>query len=98
MEKAYLIISGLLSKTGSYGRETLTIGRRQFEDESFALGNPREEVVYFDQDLSWEKEVETFVECIRNDMPIDMSSSDDALKVMQLIEAAYKNDKMSVLK
>jgi predicted dehydrogenase len=97
MEKAYLIISGLLSKTGSYGRETLTIGRRQFEDESFALGNPREEVVYFDQDLSWEKEVETFVEYIRNDILVNMSSSNDALKVMQLIEAAYKNDKMSIL-
>lgn len=98
MERAYLIVSGLLSKTGSYGRETLTIGSRQFEDESFALGNPREEVVYFDQDLSWEKEVEAFVECIRNDTPVSMSSSNDALKVMQLVDAAYKNDKMSVLK
>ncbi|HLA82978.1 MAG TPA: Gfo/Idh/MocA family oxidoreductase, partial [Thermoleophilia bacterium] len=39
----YLVASGLLSQTGSYGREQLVIGRRQFEDEALALGNPREE-------------------------------------------------------
>lgn len=97
LEKAYLIVSGLLSKTGSYGREMLTIGRRQFEDESFALGNPREEVVYFDQDLSWEKEVEQFVECISNDTPVVMSSSKDALKVMKIIDDVYRNEKLGYL-
>ena len=30
--EGYIIVRGLLSKTGSYGRETLTIGARQFED------------------------------------------------------------------
>lgn len=98
LEKAYLIVQGLLSKTGSYGRETLIIGRRQFEDESFALGNPREEVVYFDQDLSWEKEVETFIECIKKDKKIEMSSSYDALKVMEIIDTAYKDDSLKILK
>lgn len=92
LENAYLIVSGLLSKTGSYGRETLTIGRRQFEDETFALGNPREEVVYFDQDLSWEAEVSRFIDCIINDKKIDSSSSHDALKVMEIIDQAYKNN------
>lgn len=92
LEDAYLIVSGLLSKTGSYGRETLTIVRRQFEDETFALGNPREEVVYFDQDLSWATEVNKFIEYIVNDKKVDNSSSDDALKVMEIIERAYTND------
>jgi len=92
LEDAYLIVSGLLSKTGSYGRETLTIGRRQFEDETFALGNPREEVVYFDQDLSWEAEVNKFIGYITNDKKVDDSSSYDALKVMEIIERAYKNN------
>ncbi|MFH1379219.1 MAG: Gfo/Idh/MocA family oxidoreductase, partial [bacterium] len=92
LEKAYLIISGLLSKTGSYGRETLVIGRRQFEDEAFALGNPREEVVYFDQDLSWAIEVQTFVQYILEDKKVLNSSSEDALKVMELIEKIYQDD------
>lgn len=92
LEDAYLIVSGLLSKTGSYGRETLTIGRRQFEGETFALGNPREEVVYFDQDLSWEAEVTKFIDYITNNKKVDDSSSYDALKVMEIIERVYKNN------
>ncbi|MFH1283586.1 MAG: Gfo/Idh/MocA family oxidoreductase [bacterium] len=92
LEKAYLIVSGLLSKTGSYGREMLTIGMRQFEDESFALGNPREEVVYFDQDLSWDMEVNEFTNCILNGKKVTNSNSQDALKVMEVVDKAYKDD------
>jgi predicted dehydrogenase len=92
LDDAYLIVSGLLSKTGSYGRETLTIGRRQFEDETRALGNPREEIIYFDEDKSWELEVSYFADAIINDNPIQNGTSLDALKAMQLVEAIYKDD------
>lgn len=92
LEGAYLIVSGLLSKTGSYGRETLTFGRRQFEDESFALGNPREEIIYFDQDISWTTEVEKFTECILMDKKIENSSSYDSLKVMEFIDRIYREE------
>lgn len=92
LENGYFVISGLLSKTGSYGRETLVVGKRQFEDETFAVGNPREEVTYFDRDISWISEVNDFVDCIINDKPITNSSSDDALKVMELIDRIYKDD------
>jgi len=95
LEKGYLIISGLLSKTGSYGREMLTVGKRQFESESFALGNPREEIIYFDQDRSWDLEVAHFVECIKEDKKVLNSSSHDALKVMELVEQIYKDDNIS---
>ena len=90
LEEGYLTVEGLLSKTGSYGRETLTIGRRQFEDEAEAIGNPSEEIVYFDRDLSWDLEVEKFVESIRNNTPIVESTSADALNVMELISNCYK--------
>ena len=46
LERGYLKLEGLLSKTGSYGRETLVIGRRQFEDETEAIGNPSEETIF----------------------------------------------------
>jgi predicted dehydrogenase len=94
LEHAYLIVSGLLSKTGSYGRETLTIGRRQFEGEALALGNPREEVVYFDQDQSWKLEVDKFVDCVINDRPVKTSSSQDALKAMEIIDRIYQEEKI----
>lgn len=91
LEDGYLIIEGLLSKTGSYGRERLTIGKRQFEDESEALGNPSEEMIYFDQDLSWDLEVQSFKKCILNNQPVTDSSSRDAFKVMELIDLAYQD-------
>jgi hypothetical protein len=60
----YLLASGLLSQTGSYGREQLIIGKRQFEDEALALDNPREEIIHFDRDDSWEKEVQEFITAV----------------------------------
>ena len=89
LQEGYVTVEGLLSKSGSYGREQIIIGKRQFEDEAAAVGNPSEEVTYFDRDLSWDLEVEEFVKCIDRDIPITKSSSEDALRVMEIIEKAY---------
>ena len=89
LEEGYMVIEGLLSKTGSYGREKLIVARRQFENEADALGNPAEEITYFDRDNSWDLEVAQFVQCIEEDKPIAMSSSLDALKVMEIVHKAY---------
>ena len=91
LEGGYMVVEGLLSKSGSYGREQLRVAKRQFEDESEAVGNPSEEVTYFDRDLSWDLEVSEFVKCIIEDKPVAISSSEDALKVMEIIEKAYIN-------
>jgi predicted dehydrogenase len=89
LEEGYLAAQGLLSKTGSYGRETLTVGRKPRGSEVAAIGNPREEMVYFDQDLSWELQVEELVKCIREDLPVTESSTLDALCVMEIIDSVY---------
>lgn len=91
LEQGYLMLEGLLSKTGSYGRETLVIGHRQFEDEAEAVGNPSEETIYFDKDLSWEIEVNRFVDCIINDKPVLESSSADAYNAMELVHRCYRD-------
>ena len=91
LEEGYLKLEGLLSKTGSYGRETLVIGRRQFEDDTEAVGNPSEETIYFDNDLSWELEVARFADCIINDKPVLVSSSTDAYNAMELVHRCYKD-------
>ncbi len=91
LEKGYLRLDGLLSKSGSYGRETLIIGRRQFEDEADAVGNPIEETVYFDRDLSWEIEINYFVDCIIQNTPVLQSNSKDAWSAMDIVERCYEN-------
>ena len=85
----YLIASGLLSQTGSYGREQLVIGRRQFEDEAFALGNPREEIIHFDRDESWEHEVQEFLSAVQEGRPARHGTLEEARAVMELIRDAY---------
>lgn len=86
----YLIASGLLSKTGSYGREQLVIGRRQFEDEAFALGNPREEIIQFDRDESWEKEVGEFLQAVQEGRPPRHGTLEAAGNVMAIIRDVYR--------
>ena len=95
MEKGYLNLDGLLSKSGSYGRETLIIGRRQFEDEAEAVGNPSEETIYFDNDLSWNLEVEKFLNYIVNDNPVTESNSQDAYNAMELVHRCYQDSSFS---
>lgn len=93
LEKGYLKIDGLLSKTGSYGREKLTIGKKLFENDKSALGNPPEEIIYFDKDLSWNIEVDKFVNFILNKKVVNESNSKDALNVMKIVEKCYIDNK-----
>jgi predicted dehydrogenase len=94
-EKGYLVISGLLSKTGSYGRETLIVGRRPGPGERGAVGNPREETTYYDSDPSWDIEVAHLVECIQENKPVQKGTSADALRVMEMIDRIYREPLMN---
>jgi len=85
----YLVATGLLSKTGSYGREQLVIGKRQFEDEALALGNPREEIIHFDRDDSWEREVNEFLAAIAERRPATHGTLEEARRAMQMIRDVY---------
>ena len=85
----YLVAQGLLSKTGSYGREQLVIGKRQFEDEALALGNPREEIIHFDRDDSWDKEVNEFIAAIKEGRPATHGTLEEAGRVMEIIRDVY---------
>lgn len=93
-EKGYVVVSGLLSKTGSYGRETLVVGRRPAPGERGAIGNPREETIYYDADPSWDIEVAHLVECIRENKPVEKGTSLDALRVMEIVDRVYQEPLM----
>jgi predicted dehydrogenase len=93
LEGGYLVVNGLLSKSGSYGRETLLVGRRPpTRQEAVAIGNPREETTYYDDDPSWDTEIAYFLDCILNDRTVEQGSSLDALRVMEIIDRVYQGD------
>jgi predicted dehydrogenase len=85
----YLVASGFLSKTGSYGREQVVIGKRQFEDEALALGNPREEIIHFDRDESWDREIDDLIQAVKENRPATHGTLEEARRVMALIRDAY---------
>jgi predicted dehydrogenase len=96
MEKGYLEIDGILSSTKTYGRETLKIARCIFEENGYPLPNPQENITYYDQDNSWADEINDFVECILDDKPISNGGVEDAMKVMDLVQKIYHDDKWSL--
>ena len=89
LEDGFLSINGILTSTRSYGDEYITYAKKQFENESFAFGRPREENIYFDRDDSWKLEIEEFYDCVIGKKNQPQGNSKDALKVMQLIERVY---------
>ena len=71
----------------------LGIGRDNYAVASglYAVGNPSEEITYFDRDSSWEIEIQNMVDCIQGDTPVEKSSSIDAYKVMNIVDKAYRD-------
>lgn len=91
MRDGYLSINGLLTSTRSYGEESITFAKKQFEDEAKAFGRPREETIYFDRDDSWYLEIDQFYKCIIGEERDCQCDSTDALRVMELIRDIYNS-------
>jgi predicted dehydrogenase len=88
-EAGYLIVNGL---GGSYGTETLTIGRRPINRDISPIylgGVPEEETIVFDgPDLSWELEWKEFKAAIREKRE-PLGSGRDGLEANRMIAAVY---------
>lgn len=89
LEKGSLILSGILSGSKSYGAETLTI---VWANPHSDQGDPKEQTIRYNEDPSWDREVDTFFEAILNDLPIENASINDAYKTMSLVDRIYRSD------
>ena len=90
LEKGGLILSGILSGSKSYGAETLKVIYADVDSDN---GDPKEVVTRYNHDPSWDFEIREFISCVIERRPVVNSSSEDALKTMQLVEQIYKADK-----
>ena len=90
-EEGYINLDGILSGTRSYAPETLVVGRREFEDITFAMGKPKESITWFENDDSWEIEIREFLDAVKGEKSIVNGTSTDALKTLLLIEKIYNN-------
>lgn len=90
MSRGYLVLNGLLTSTGTYGDEVLSIARNRSKAPAATWED--EERITYDSDKSWRSEVDHFFEAIDNDLAISIGSSTDALNVMRTIDAIYMSD------
>jgi len=89
LEKGYVTINGLLSKSGKYGPERLDYAVDRTPAPMATHSETRS--LTFNTDLSWELEINEFVQAIIDNKEIKIGSSSDALKLMTLIEKIYFN-------
>lgn len=92
-EDGYINLDGILSSTRSYAPETLIVGRREFEDVTFAMGKPKESITYYEYDKSWDLEMAEFIAAVRGESNIVNGTSLDALEIMKLTDHVYNESK-----
>jgi len=90
-EQGYINLDGILSGTRSYAPEKLIVGRREFEDITFAMGKPKENTTWFENDDSWKLEVDEFINAILDGSKIEHGTSKDAFETLKLVERIYEN-------
>lgn len=90
-EHGYINLDGILSDSRSYAPETLIVGKREFEDITFAMGKPKETTTWFENDDSWSLELAEFVNAIQGKGHVSHGTSKDAQKVLSLVERIYEH-------
>jgi predicted dehydrogenase len=87
MEKGYMVLNGLITSSGSYGEEMLTIARNR---STAPAATWKDEVTTkYMTNNSWRYEMEHFLHAIRKDMPISVGNSSDAFRLMKIIDSIY---------
>lgn len=95
LEAGYMVVNGILSSSNNYtttdGKEVLTVAKnRTLPPEA---RHSHEERFVYDQDNSWRYEIEDFICCIKEDQPVEVGNTQDALRLMTLIEKIYEDGK-----
>lgn len=88
MEKGYMVLNGLITSTMSYGKEVLTIAKNRATTPAATWKD--ELKTQYVTNNSWRYEMEHFFNAIVNDKPVQIGNSEDALKLMRIIDKIYE--------
>jgi 1,5-anhydro-D-fructose reductase (1,5-anhydro-D-mannitol-forming) len=91
LERGYLVLNGLKTSSGTYGKEELTIAKNRSQAPAATWED--EEKITYETDDSWYEEAKHCVDSILNNTPVEIGNSNDALKVMEIIEKIYQNER-----
>lgn len=89
LEKGYVVINGLLSRSSRYGQEQIDYAT----ERSPAPMATHSEVtsIVFNIDPSWQMESDEFAQAILEGKPITVGSPEDARRLMRLVTTIYDN-------
>ena len=93
LEKGYIVANGLLTPSGTYGEEVLTVAKNRTIAPA-AMWSDEERTTY-EVDNSWRAEVKHFFEAIQAGHPVTIGTSSDALRVMRLVDRIYEQSQPS---
>lgn len=88
LEKGHIVINGLLTTSGSYGQEQLSIAK--YRSPGPDVSWDKEERRIYNINTSWENEIKTFFKCMEDNLDIPVGNSMDAYKLMRLVDAVYQ--------
>jgi 1,5-anhydro-D-fructose reductase (1,5-anhydro-D-mannitol-forming) len=88
LERGHIVLNGLVTTSGAYGPEILTLARNRAEPPVVQWGP--DETMTYDTDTSWASEVREFLDAILAIRPLSTGTSADALRVMRIIDRIYQ--------
>jgi predicted dehydrogenase len=88
LEKGYMVLNGLITSSMSYGEETLSIAKNRSTAPAATWQD--EVVTKYVNNNSWRYEMDHFFDSIDEDKAITIGNSDDAYKLMCIIDKVYE--------
>ena len=88
LEHGYITVNGLLTNSGTYGEERITIAENRTKAPSATWTN--EENIVYEINSSWKTEIEIFLNAVKNDTKVPLANTEDALKLMRLVDKVYE--------
>lgn len=88
LEKGYMVLNGLITSTMSYGEETLSVAKNRSTAPAATWQD--EVITKYVNNNSWRYEIDHFFKSIEEKTPVVYGSSDDAFKLMTIIDKVYE--------
>jgi 1,5-anhydro-D-fructose reductase (1,5-anhydro-D-mannitol-forming) len=88
LEKGYMVLNGLITSTMSYGEETLSVAKNRSTAPAATWQD--EVITKYINNNSWRYEMDHFFDCVADKAPVIYGSSDDAFKLMTIIDKVYE--------
>lgn len=93
LEKGHVVLNGIKTSSNSYGNEELTVERNKLRGPAIEWGE--KQIYHYETDTSWLSEIEHFFNGVIEGQPILMGRSQDALRLMKLVDRVYEEPNWS---